>query len=664
MWRIESLNVENFRRIKSASLAGLPNIVAVSGRNDEGKTSLLDAARYMLLGYCRDANGKQALIADLVGPHGKAARIEAVIVDGQARYDVRCIIGKPSSFSVTRDGMGEVATNSKALLALLDMDPAHAELALNPAAMLSGADLGDALAAMTGAGQWDAESVKEYAGDKWPELETYLDGKPPVSMEALGKDAYADRAAVKARIADAEAKLAHLPSAPPVSAATGATLTPADLPAMEERLGELRTTRDNLNRQIGGAATPRETLADAERMEALAREKRQQAADVGAQALPDIKAAQDALRTLGARITDGEGKIAQSEDRARTIHAEKQALQGALSRLEAAAATPTGEVFPDGTCNCGIKLTPAQLKAARADAAGALEKTREQAEAKRAELEAKEGAFQRANDGLANMRKALRELKDEAEKHKQTIADGEAAAVKQAAEVKALENEATELERRAAGIRALPNTPPVDVAGLEAQLADVMAELERGEAATHLVGRMAERADIEAQLSTWRKQREFLEWACGAFERGQYQAAVAQRRAQEFAERANRVLVGMGYVLAVGNTGKALEFLIGKPGGAMYPYRLVSKAVRTLTQIAAGVAYSYGLILVDDVEGMDGNNRLAFVSMLRDKGEEILKGRSIWFASAYALNEAPDVAAMRDALQPIGLVWVENGHTK
>jgi len=309
-------------------------------------------------------------------------------------------------------------------------------------------------------------------------------------------------------------------------------------------------------------------------------------------------------------------------------------------------------------------LTAGQLKSARLNAEAVLSDARQKYSDAMAKLASEEDAFGRANDGLVRMRNALKDLRAELEKDKQSIADVEAMSVKDAAEAKALRNQAVEKEQRAAAIRSQPDAPAVDKAGLEAALAETLAELERGRGYVATVKQVAERHEAEAEINDQEIRRAFLEWACAAFERGQYAQSVAEQRAETFAARANETLKTLGYALKVKLTGNALEFLVGRIGAGFFPYRSSSKAVRTMTQIAVAAAYSNGLIVVDDVEGMDGFNRLALVSMLQTDGPEIMDGRALWFAAAYSIPDDPDVDAMREAMRPLALVWVENGTTK
>ena len=118
---ITSLQVENIKRIKAASINPAGELVIIGGRNAQGKTSILDSIEMALA-------GKSAIPAEPIRRGSETARVVVTLDDGSV---VERTFTEKGSYLVVKRGDGTKAGTPQALL-----DSLCSKVAFDPLAFM------------------------------------------------------------------------------------------------------------------------------------------------------------------------------------------------------------------------------------------------------------------------------------------------------------------------------------------------------------------------------------------------------------------------------------------------------------------------------------------------------------------------------------------------
>lgn len=604
---ITSIHVTNFRGLREARLDNLPPSVLALGLNGQGKTSLLDAVRFVLTGVVYGQDEKRLRVPDLIGPHAREAYV-ALGLGGLDSLTLECRINSKGSTlrAVNADG-AEVFAGSpdevrRALCRRLGIDPKHLHACCHPRSTLVSGDLSALLAEMAGGIELDALAAT--CGEHWEAVaafieERHLPAKTPRDLAAIGKAAYDERTAVQ-REAKQLAAAAAVEQGPVPTAAGGRVLTVADLPAVEKALREMSGERDTLHREIGAASSRR--AADAIAADLSAAE-----AAFAAITLPDLAHAEGVAREAKAAAD-----LAMEQFRA---------ASAAVNRAEEAVEAMNAEPGPCPTC--GQKRGKAKV-------------TAEQARERRREAELARDRAKSAHDALA----ARNAEAEGAEATLRDVRQRHAAAQAERARLSA-RVEALRAEQPAAG----------SVAELQAKLDALDGRIASATTAREALGRMREHAERRARVEALKAQVETLDWMVAAFRDGDVTQALGAGARDQFVARVNERLAEHGYALSMVADGANVTACLGRTGETPKPVAWCSDGEIMLAQLAIVEAFACGVAVLDRLDCLDGARRVAVVQSLGN----------VLAAAAYGIAGEPPLDAMAAAMAPVALVWVEGG---
>ena len=630
MVNIEGIAIRGFRSIDNIDLELDGGGAFITGMNGAGKTSVLEAIRFALLGYCQntDRRGARAktLIADgadeavidieLTGDHDpQSVRVRVVIpIAGAVRWSAEDYeTGKP------------VAAKPEQLWPWIGVSEATLAAALVPAEHVTTQGMEGVLGELH-SGQVDLEELESLCGERYARL---LVDYPGISggtnqnaLRHIGDEAYAQRREAGRVVKQLEAALNGEKPEPPVNK-SGKPLgldDKDDLVALEQKL---TSNREALLEELGQAKASAQSDMPAGSMEDL-----QKALETAVD--ESDKAKRDAA---AARVTreDAINHQRNLEDQLRTLQseiAEKQKEFDSLGRQ-------MQQFQPGETCpTCGVKWTEsrvnkavAKLKGQRASLHGPLE----DAKAKLAKIEtAINQAMQRvktADEKLAKATDAMREADARMAK-----AHGDMA-----------------LLEKTSGARS--------VAEVEKDIEAVTERLNKASGALEALGALARYEKAASELEAARERYNELDWRVKAFRDGEVLNKLSGDGLEEFKATVNAVLDPFGYAFGFSVDGKFVNVLLGRLGDK--DLRLIERASsgeRKLAEVAVAIAFGKeaGLALVDDLDHLDGRNRnQALTGIATTPGVQIIA------AGAWGKPNKPDLKPIEKALKPLKPVWID-----
>ncbi|MEM1638020.1 MAG: AAA family ATPase, partial [Pyrobaculum sp.] len=94
MWRIERIELENFRSYKGRHVVSLGDVNILWGRIGAGKTSLLYAVEYALYGRQLEVKERVAKLLDLINVEAHEMRVSLVLSDGGRLLEIERRLGR------------------------------------------------------------------------------------------------------------------------------------------------------------------------------------------------------------------------------------------------------------------------------------------------------------------------------------------------------------------------------------------------------------------------------------------------------------------------------------------------------------------------------------------------------------------------------------------
>lgn len=627
---INKFRVDGFRNLDNVEIDGLAPVVAFTGANRQGKTSLQYALQWLCLGWCvvtsRNGAGADALLGD--------GRAQAVI-EGEFEFDLES--GEPpahmmlqavikrkgaNEFKAFSVDTGEVFKGSREeFWRAMGINPAHLIPTLMPEYFTSTTKEWDVIADVV-APNLNAQDVLAECGEHldWVKAFAKRTGNPmdiAADFQAIGARAYAERTERNGALKEANALLINLPRKPRPVNASGKALTAADLDGLRASVGRQENLLHALHEELGTAKAAGEVDRDA------------LVAEVDAATQAEVEAAQVAAKAESTFAATTEALAQAKQREANASHENRVAYEGYRAAKEALAALDSG----DGCPTCGRAYT---------------DKLREKLlkpleDAHSVAFDASRAAKAEADDALTALAPA-RAAEDTARQAHQVAADAARVAAQRAAEARAKLNNVPESAR--------------PVADIEADITSAQEKLERGRGLVDQLELLRKHDDIDGHIKAVEAELAHLDWAVKAFKDGEVLRPLLRGGLEEFADLCNAELAPYGYSLIIDVDGKKIQILLQEDGRRAIDIAQCSGGERVLA--AAAIASAFAArgcpVALDEVQKLDAVWRKQMLGRLRG-----CAGGSLWLAWA---SQTSDVAWEKVAAQlaPVTVVRVEGGN--
>ena len=610
---ITRIRAKNFRGCKDVDVS-VSNSMLVVGLNGAGKSSLLDAIRMCLYGYCRHTTKSGAGAGNLVGGQ---ANIQVDFshegVDGSAA----CRIEEAGKQTFTGT-LGKAKTRDRAeMWDLLGIPLADAAVAGDGAAYMRSQSIADELGKRC-TGAVDQIELKDLCGAQYNWLcETFLNRVETLSgLVALGKVAFDQRRDVRRDIKAADPG----PEPDQPCRPDGDLLDRAHVSQIKEGLEALSGQRDALMQSIGKskAAWEKADLAvvDAKTAKiahddaalaynALCNERKE------AEAAAKVSA--DAAQECFARLRATENEIA--------------SLKGKLEAVSEAVGTN-----PDVCPTCGRKWPASKAKAA----APARVEERESLRAKEKLLEFIQAEHQEKERAKIAARN---------ERDKLNTAVGEASHTLSVAKL-ALEQSSSRQDEEK------PQDIEPKIEALNERIARGQDTLKRLETWTKW---QRESHDLETML----KEEKRLDWAVKAFKDGLVLNQLQSEGLESWQDAVNTALQGYGMACSFEADGKDIRVWLTVGDNKPQLIEDCSSGERKLAESAVAECFvpNGGVVLVDDLDKLDAGRKRALMG-------RIMQGKptaQYIMSSCWNLPTPPDTEALSRALAPVKVVEIKGG---
>lgn len=552
------LTVENFCGLRKAKIDTQASVLCL-GANGQGKTSLLNAVRFILTGVVFDQAEKRVKVPELVGPHADRAYVE---LDYQG-VTLQCQISRRGSAlrAIDTDGNsvyeGSPDEIRRALFRDRKLRESHVFAACHPKSILLSGELTKILGEMVDTIDWDQFTA--LCGEHFAWLRGWCRDQhfKPASMadlKRLGPMAYDARTGANRDVKRLQSELDRLPKGPRPQ---------ADRETVESAIRAMRQQRDVLQRELGIASKRRtEAEIDAER-----------------EAVQEARCALEEPQDLTELETE--------EEALRSGFIEAQATEAAAKRTWQEAQAAAKQLPSGGTCpTCGQPLPKADEKA-------------------RATLSARVSAAEKTF-------KATSQAADLAQKRFDAFVSKLTQARKQG---QAIAQKRIDLERRLAALAA--EEAAGDTADLEPQIADLDARIAEQQTTAEALSAFDNRSRLEGELTRVAAEAEELNWAVDAFRDGKVLNALGRGARDAFLGRVNERLESYGLKIVAPESDDAL--VIEHADGLRLPLAVASDGELLLVQVAVVDAFGVGIGVIDRLDGLDGQKKGEFMMCLGER---------------------------------------------
>lgn len=638
MLNVKRVQINNFRSLKQIDLR-LDAGAFITGNNGAGKSSIFEAVRFALLGFCENTDRRGAGAKALIAHGAKEASIAIELLGGRDMTAalVRVVIPQSGSvrWSAQDTATGKpIAAKPEQLWAWLNVSEATLAAALLPAEHITTQGFEGVLGELQ-AGLVDPGRLRELCGAEFDAL--VLDysetGDIPRDLltlnglRAVGEESYSARRETGRVVKALEAQIPAEAPKPPTDR-NGAPLGTEAAAALKKTIGDLAAARDALMRELGEArqmakVAPAGSVEDLEVAIAAAQEAADKAARAAKAAQAEHVRAVDALEAAKrARDT--------ARYQAETI---RQRIEELTTKIESYAAGRACET-------CGAKWTEARVRAVTA-------KLREARMALAAQLKDAEGRMDE------KLRADYEQLAAVAAQAEEPAREATNATIAASADLANLRRE-LELAKRVSGVRS-PEA-------VEADLLEIDERLDRAKAAMGQLAIVAEYEAKKADLEAARARYAHMDWRVKAFRDGEILNELGADGLKTFEQAVDHALMPFGYGFAFAVDGRTVKVLFGRRGEALRPIERASTGEQKLAEVAVALTFAAetGIALVDDLDHLDGKNRNQALSNI---AHDVREGHSIQVIAAGAWGKAsepdPDtLAAIGRALDPLQPVWV------
>ncbi len=596
MPQISDLIIRNYRGIANLELHDLPARVLLTGPNGAGKSTVFSAIHQCLFRRTIDRQLKRIQLPDMVGPNGREA------------YIAITYHGDPAPIEMYINARGANCNVPKV------SNPA-AECAANPRMYLLSDDMPDLLGSL-GNGAIDDTALTEALGKQAEWFRSYcgkysLPAKSREHLQAIGQHVFETRKSVKKQIAELEQQLKDTPAVEQPRTPAGQPITAEMTPQVFAGIEKARKQRDALLVEKGHSGNARTV----EQITAELSDAQQALQDIDSR-LRDLQAQEKEARTADDKL---QKSLTELDYRKRTIQGKRVIYEADRQRAEDELVEANMDQCPRCSQRISKKLQE-QLKAP--------------AEA------AKRNALQALADIGVEL-KAIDEFLPDLEIQAQQARETYAAIRDDRCSLTAQYDAAT------ATVRRLENEKPVESRPVDAIDADVQAvdaKIARGQEILAALETIERRTDLQTQIKSLEAQREHLEWAVEAFEKGAVINTLGGDGQKLFLERVNELLTPFGHHMEINTCGKDMTLRMQTERG-MVSVSQVSTGQFVICQLAVGCAFGEGgIVLVDQVDALDYRNKGILVKLAPQ-----CNAGSLWFAAADSLPNM-DIEAIERAL--------------
>ena len=608
--QIRALSITNFCGLDSFEIADAANVVLLTGLNATGKTTVLNAIRFLLQAPCYDQAGTRLTQAELVGPYAEKAVVQATV-----EHD-----GKTHTMTASTGAKGQTERNIK-LADILGAEHGVPErehrIGLTPAAWLYTGEIQEALlySLLT---HEDIEAVwPEFSEDIRFGLETFdaRDEYELATLRDMGDQAYKLRRDNKKRAGEIESSIPQF-EAPKTKG--GTVLTEEHRPKLQARISELRAKRDKLLRASGDPEQIQQQLDELEPELPTLIEFRDTAKRQYEQARVAYNSLHERVQALN---------IA-TDDATRALN-EVSRLQDQLDNLS-----------EEAVCeHCGQTLPQEIVEKMKHDITAHLD----QAENHKAECD----------EALRNAEAAVKESAPDTEV--EVALDNFQDRISEAQQA------FTEADRRVQSTQA-------KIDQLRSQLENAVPADDSGDTVETLEERIKNGEDMLSGLDNVAEKESKLQ------EAAEIRAIVERQNRIVSYLRSDQLLKKLGLDAdendALGRVNSVLSAVIGtltnhegelwlqrKGREEVVPLRRVSDSERVCLEFAVAAAFAapYGIpVLVDRLEALDGKDRPTLLSVASNTPG------SYWFAAASQQPKCPDLEKFKKAFPNASIVWMGN----
>ncbi|MEE9159888.1 MAG: AAA family ATPase [Gammaproteobacteria bacterium] len=638
--RIDAIELENFRGQTGRYETAGNQIHFFTGWNGAGKSSILDAVRLAMLGRCRGTTASGGGFKQLIGEGRDFASVKLYgsLVDGDA-FILTVSIGSAlkgmMEWSLDVETMPPEVSNCPITLSdMVDVfwrrvGARHAECALWPELFLDSKALGGALSDRfsgeidTGAAL--ATDDLEIADDVGKLIkEAKVDPTAIAGLIGLGEFAYDKRRDVNRGIKRLEMLVIEALPVAPDGFVPGSTQVSNASEVLESAKGlmvQLQSERESAIALAGAILNPPRQVTKQD-LDQAEREVTRLVAELSQKQGLQIEAV--------VQVEEEEGGL---ESRREEVKKDQDRIEEIDARL-AEMNSPPLEV-----CSvCKRKFTKAQLAS--------------QAKAEVHERETLETERPTCVAGVKGGDISIPIGKEELEAARNALSS----AVQQVADARTLWHKA---EAHLGQLRESAGNQgkAIDTEGARRKVEALAVRISRGQAVVLYLEATSKRQAQRTELKDLQRQVMALTWAIDRFHKGAWLKREMLKHAAEWIHNVNCVLDPFGYCLTLDMDKKeiALRFR-SKPDGGFYDIELASKGERAI--LAAGIALAFadgGVVLLDDLDGLDGVNKRRFFSMLQIQAEGV---GTVYLAGAWALSAEYNGQALEKATG-FGCHWVD-----
>lgn len=609
---ITRIKISNFMGIEDADIkTNGGHTLAIVGENGQGKSSVLDAVRYCLLGFTDNTSRDGKSAKNMIRNGGPAAHVDVHFDSYIASASV--YKDKPAEFGLVDASTGafiETVKSRDDMWLRVGITKSAALATLNPAALLDSGELGDLVAEFVH-GAVTPEQVSSIIEPHaaWVRdiaARIKVNSNTLDSLAEVGKEAFKLRTDVNRDLKQARLDLDSIAPVPAPMGKDGNPLTKDSLPGVRAGIAKYREQLLTLEREAGQASvTAVDTTAARERL---------------AQAETD-------LLTVGTNAEQLEQKYKLAENAVTAANAdiisEQQQVENLRKQRVAAANMGTDCACP----TCGQAITGetraallTTLDAEITRRVGIVEKAREIAKTRAKEFDAVNAEYQIVCTEYTRLRETISAAKAE--------------------------------------ISSAPTiTTTRPLADIEADIEETRRRIATGEMAERQLSDYLEYEARRKYVASLEAQHAPLDWACKALKDGEAIKALLEPHMATFASRVNAFLSLFGAELAIRADGKKVAFYFRKPGEPLRPLSLCSEGQRTLclTGIACAFAEAGAPVLLDDLNHLDHVNRKGVIQYLRQRLVD-----TVIVAWAWQLADT-SYDAVGAALAPVVLISAHNG---
>lgn len=614
--RIKQVSIQNVRACRSIDMP-LDTVTYLTGMNGAGKSTILESIKLALFGRNAWTDGRGTGSARQIADGAKKGVI-GVFLDNDLVVECE-LAGTKKTWTITDRATGEVCYERPAdMWAALGIPSTLAELCCTRLDSPEfSAVMGDYLSE-----EIKRESVDAMAGahlEWWRDwvAKHVLSPKSVDDWRQVGEAAYEERTGINAELKTLRADLESMAYCPAHVDKRGNLLTVTDIPQIKAVVERLDAQLRDLDREYGGASKSADGKSRGEIETAIAQ-------------LELFRA--NIAKEIEDLNTKRGGMESQAREVANRISAARIKLSAANNDLQRA--MQARDVIASGTCpTCGQPVGDNARAAADWNVA--------EAQRVKAKIEPQ----------IAQDESSEQSIRDRIIEASQNIAKRQAELGKIASDIADNRAQLAVSSRRT-------------LAEIQDEIDTVTASRNRAIEALGSLNLVRQKHGLTERIAELETRAAGLTWAADGFKKGEIlnQLCDGTRKAK-LIETANAKLRQYGYEMDLMEEGKAWTVRLRRKGN----WRLLrdcSQGEQIMAEFCfvAALAHDNKLpVLVDDVDGLDGERKNTLRGMLR---QAVSQESTLLVSGAWGQSTKPEPEQINAAFAPATVWWVADGTTK